>query len=389
MKYGDGPLHYVVHPLDQIQTRDFSNTGRLDFVSIWYNVPLYYTEPSPVVTLHLNEFAPRDNIETLNSIVPSLWENEGIVYLRNPALYSNKDTLKPGIDADRHVLQPESMKLINVANFEISVEIAPKGYQNIDVAAGEGIKVLYGSLTFNDASGQAQDVRQPFSVKPFTSFNTASALTQANADKAKGAIFLRLKPTPGKAGAETWRTAADVPVETTFDVSRQGLSLKPLEFVKVEDLSWGQSFKGVDFTNLSGFHFRFLEDKVPIGHIQFWTAGTGVNCGVHNHSHDIFAELHVSLSAGTKTGGMAQLKAEYSELPEEEILKLPDDAFDRLELQPLQEHGGMWERDSYGRPIRRPNKVIAYPWHKWQAGDGPDVDVWMAVELNPNLYPEQ
>ncbi|EOD52680.1 putative pyranosone dehydratase protein [Neofusicoccum parvum UCRNP2] len=353
MKYGDGPLHYVVHPLDQIQTRDFSNTGRLDFVSIWYNVPLYYTEPSPVVTLHLNEFAPRDNIETLNSIVPSLWENEGIVYLRNPALYSNKDTLKPGIDADRHVLQPESMKLINVANFEISVEIAPKGYQNIDVAAGEGIKVLYGSLTFNDASGQAQD------------------------------------PTPGKAGAETWRTAADVPVEATFDVSRQGLSLKPLEFVKVEDLSWGQSFKGVDFTNLSGFHFRFLEDKVPIGHIQFWTAGTGVNCGVHNHSHDIFAELHVSLSAGTKTGGMAQLKAEYSELPEEEILKLPDDAFDRLELQPLQEHGGMWERDSYGRPIRRPNKVIAYPWHKWQAGDGPDVDVWMAVELNPNLYPEQ
>lgn len=111
---------------------------------------------------------------------------------------------------------------------------------------------------------------------------------------------------------------------------------------------------------------------------------------MHNHSHDIFAEMHVSLSAGTGNGGMGRLQDKYAGLSEVEIKQLPNEAFDRLVLKALEEHGGMWERDSYGRPIRRPDKVVAYPWHKWQAGDGEaGVDVWMAVELNPDLYPEK
>ncbi|EKG12892.1 hypothetical protein MPH_09991 [Macrophomina phaseolina MS6] len=368
---------------------DFTGTGRLDFVSIKYNVMNYYEEPSPVVSLFVNDFAPRNNIDSLPPIVPSLWGNEGIIYLRDPALYSTKDTLKPGLDADRHILQPAQLPLISVAGFDISVESYPRGYQGIEIAYGEGIKVIHGSITLQN---EMNETRTPFSVKAFTSASTASqvALTQGNADDKMGVILLRLKPCSDDATTASWPKTEDIPVQTLLDLSDQGLSLAPLKFVKVEELSWGASFKGVDFYNLSGFHFRFLETKQAIGHIQFWTAGTNVNCGVHNHSHDIFAEMHVSLSAGTGNGGMGRLQDKYAELAEAEIKQLPDDAFDRLVLQSLEEHGGMWERDSYGRPIRRRDRALAYPWHKWQAGEGSaGVDVWMAVELNPDLYPEK
>ncbi|KAL1636192.1 hypothetical protein SLS58_009886 [Diplodia intermedia] len=374
---------------------DFTGTGRLDFVSIKYNVTNYYEEPSPVVSLFVNDFAPRNNIDAVAPIVPSLWGNEGIIFLRNPALYSTKDTLKPGLDADRHVLQPAQLPLISVAGFDISVESYPKGHQGIDVGHGEGIKVIYGSITLQD---DAHETRTPFSVRPFTAFNTASqaaASLLAHANDKTGAILLRLKPRSADATSAMWARAEDVPVETLLDLSGQGLALAPLKFVKVEDLAWGRDgFQGVDFCNLSGFHFRFLETKQAIGHVQFWTAGTNVNCGIHNHSHDIFAETHIALSTGTHNGGMARLKlsddaSSYAALSEAEIKQLPDDAFERLALAPLEEHGGMWERDSYGRPVRRRDRALAYPWHKWQGGDGEEgVDVWMAVELNPDLYVE-
>ncbi|KAF4314154.1 hypothetical protein GTA08_BOTSDO01273 [Botryosphaeria dothidea] len=446
MKWGDGPLHYVVcgdgddeflvtafgtieyddkgepmkftgepgpnkgifyyKPMDlrngifakwkvsgdssaRLAVGDFTGNGRLDFASIKYNVKNYYEEPSPVVSLFVNDFAPRNSIDALSSIVPSLWGDEGIIYLRDPALYSTKDTLKPGLDAGKHILQPAQLPLISVGGFEISVEVYPKGHQGIEIAQGEGVKVLHGSITLKNG---VQETRTPFSVKPFTSFSTTSqdGPNQADADAKTGAILLRLKPESDDAMNATWPRAEDVPVETLLDLFDQGLSLAPLKFIKVEDLPWGKSFKGVDFYNLSGFHFRFLESKTAIGHIQFWTAGTNVNCGVHNHSHDIFAEMHVSLSAGTGNGGMGRLQDKYAGLSEVEIKQLPNEAFDRLVLKALEEHGGMWERDSYGRPIRRPDKVVAYPWHKWQAGDGEaGVDVWMAVELNPDLYPEK
>jgi hypothetical protein len=53
------------------------------------------------------------------------------------------------------------------------------------------------------------------------------------------------------------------------------LEFDPLTFIKVEDLWWGDNdtFRGLDFYNLTGFSFRF-EDQTPIAHVQFWTAGT-------------------------------------------------------------------------------------------------------------------
>jgi hypothetical protein len=116
--------------------------------------------------------------------------------------------------------------------------------------------------------------------------------------------------------------------------------------------------------------------------MQFWTAGTGVNCGVHNHSDAIFSEIHISLSAGTRTGGMSRLKKSFEKTPAEELNGLGEEAFDHLELKPLEEHGGMWERDHHGQPLRGKDNVVKYPWHKWQAGKGSDIDLWMALEFN-------
>ncbi|KAK6833146.1 hypothetical protein PG995_012915 [Apiospora arundinis] len=127
----------------------------------------------------------------------------------------------------------------------------------------------------------------------------------------------------------------------------------------------------------------------PLAHIQFWTAGKGVNCGVHNHAKDIFCEKHMCLSPGTGNGGMAGPKPEYAkkDLSDDERNKLGPEAFDFLALKELEEHGGMWERDSDGRSRRTNRKVdtMSYPWHKWQGGDKKNVGVWMAVEFDPRV----
>lgn len=82
---------------------------------------------------------------------------------------------------------------------------------------------------------------------------------------------------------------------------------------------------------------------------------------------------------------MARLKQEYSETSVEKLNDLPDEAFDLLTLPVLHEHGGMWERDSYGKALRGKNNVVRYPYHKWQTGKADGVDVWMALEFNPDL----
>ena len=153
---------------------------------------------------------------------------------------------------------------------------------------------------------------------------------------------------------------------------------------KVDRLWWGASnpfFKDVDFYNPTGFYIRLLGSKKSVAYMQFWAAGSSVNCGVHNHSDALFSEIYSSLSAGTKSGEMSRLKKELETAPPEELNKLGKGAFDHLELKPL-EHGGIWERDPYGKPVRGNNNVIKYPWHKWQTGQGSGVDLWLALEFN-------
>lgn len=233
---------------------NFGGNGSLDIVSIGYNVARYYEEPNPVVTLHLNRTPKPAAKATRNSIIPSIWDNEGLVYLSLPSETSSASTLP----------------LIEVANYALTVEIHPPG-SKIPITADEGIKVLYGSVA--DINGS----RKPLGGAPFpTIASITSDDDSLSADADHGAILLRLTPVEGTEGPGEWATAEDVPVKTTFDTGALGFGFEDLRFKKVEDLWWGGGFTGVDFYNMSGFHFRFLHDKSQIAHLQFWTAGKSI-----------------------------------------------------------------------------------------------------------------
>ncbi|KAK5651789.1 hypothetical protein OQA88_11656 [Cercophora sp. LCS_1] len=346
----------------RIAVGDFAGKGNLDIISLSYNVSKYYEEPCPVVRLHLNK-TPKAAPRVKNSaITPTVWDGEGLVYLGLPSEVSSS----------------QSAPLIEIANYALSVEVHPKGAK-IPVDTGEGIKVLYGAVA------EIHGTRSALGVRPFpTLASTTSEDSSLSADAESGAILLRLTPINDTDEGE-WASADEVPVRTTFDASELGLALDPLVFKKVETLWWGGDFKDVDFYNLSGFHFRFQHDKSQICHLQFWTAGTNVNCGVHNHSGDIFQEVHICLSPGTGGGGMSRIKEEFEDTPADEVKDLPNSAFDTVPLPELYEHGGLWDRDSYDKPVRGDLNVVSYPWHKWQAGSGKNVDVWLALEFNPDL----
>lgn len=333
-----------------------------------YNVARYYEEPNPKVTIHLNQFAHIIPEVKPAKITATVWDNEGLIYVSNPAT----DNLDPKV----HVAAP----FIEIANYALSIEVLPRNYK-LDVPAGTGIKVIFGAIKDYD------EWRAPLSVPQFTASSTIVKSGFIVAHEKYGAVIIRFKPLHNN--PQAWPNAQSVPVKTTLNVSKFGLTLKPLAFIKVEDLWWGSGFEGIDFYNLSGFSFRFERTQLQIAHIQFWTAAKGVNCGVHNHSDAIFQELHVSLSPGTGDGGMARLKDECSpEDPDPAVLnELGMDAFDLLPLQRLEEHGGMWYRDAHGLPIRDPeSRVIKYPFHKWQAGCGKaGVDVWAALEFGLDI----
>ncbi|KAI1270746.1 hypothetical protein F5Y18DRAFT_21027 [Xylariaceae sp. FL1019] len=92
------------------------------------------------------------------------------------------------------------------------------------------------------------------------------------------------------------------------------------------DLWWGEKFRGVKFYYLTGFHFAFLESKAKIAHMQFWIAGSGASAGAHNHSNDMFQEIHISLSFGTESGGMSKIRPQYAEKTADEAEALPPSA---------------------------------------------------------------
>ena len=84
---------------------------------------------------------------------------------------------------------------------------------------------------------------------------------------------------------------------------------------------------------------------------------------------------------------MSRLSRKYNnEASSKDLDTLPAEAFDHLVLNKLNEHGGMWHRDPQTeKAMRRKDNTVSYPWHKWQAGKGKHVDVWVALEFNPDL----
>lgn len=200
-----------------------------------------------------------------DSIKATLWDGEGMVYLAQPA----------------EVKAPASRPLIQVANYAISVEIYPPEGE-IPLKKGEGLKVIYGSIS--EFYNEEIATRKPLGGDPFPALaSTTSEAEALNADAALGAIVLRMTPTPGAEldwedvePQSQWAKASDVPINVTLDLKESGLEMPDYYFTRVDHLWWGKDddrFTDQEFYNMPGFHFRFLDSKVHIAHIQFWTAG--------------------------------------------------------------------------------------------------------------------
>lgn len=243
----------------------FNGKEQLDVASISYNVKDYYEEPEPKVTIHTNNTVLSPTASHKDVITGTLWDGEGLVYLAQPA------TIKVAA----------AKPLIQVANYAISIEIYPPKYK-IPIKKGEGVKVIYGSLTETNLNGGSTE-RKPLGDKPFPVLASTTSEAQAlDADAVQGAIILRMTQTGPELDWEDvrpdsqWKKASDVPVHTTFDLKGSGLEMPQLKFTRVDHLWWGKDderFKGKEFYNMPGFHFCFLDSKVHIAHIQFWTAG--------------------------------------------------------------------------------------------------------------------
>ncbi|KAL7929516.1 hypothetical protein V8C35DRAFT_331580 [Trichoderma chlorosporum] len=362
----------------RIAVGHFRSPECLDFASISYNIPGDYQEPDPKTRLFKNTFVPVPSAPlqlvsmsmASRSILPSLWAGEGLIRLRNPALYPENYPM------------PQVLPLIEVANVEISVQVISRG-QEINIPPETGVKVIHGSLELLDRHGEAKELRDSLGLVWPEAKSTTSTYSRAKACVTGGAIVLWMRPMESTDNG--WPTAPDVPVLTALDLSESGLQPPNYKFVKVESLPWGEEFVGVDFWKMRGFHFRFYEDSTHLAHIQFWAAGKNVDCGIHNHRYELFGETHVCLSNGTNNGGMWRMKEKHINIPRKKGKKLPDDEFEYCFLKPFEEHGGMWLRGANGKAVRRPDRTLCYPWHKWQAGEGSNMDVWMAIEFNPKL----
>ncbi|KAG0639094.1 hypothetical protein HOY80DRAFT_964884 [Tuber brumale] len=340
---------------------DFNAAGKVDFATIVYNVPGHFEGPDPKIHLYLDSFpTPKDSGSAAN-IISTIWAGEPLLYLPKPS-----DTLTH-----------EKVSLLEIAGYRVDLEILPPKAQK---AAGfrTAVKVLYGD--FLDQSNPLVNRRAlsvPQYQKDTTRIGPDSIITTS-----EGAIFLSFTPV-SEDGPKKWKNTPEVPVKTLFQPTYGQLKLPgDFKFVKVEDLPWGGGFKGVDFWNLSGVEFRFL-DRTPLCHLQFWTAGKGVSAGVHNHQDVVFLEVHVSISAGTGNGGMWRVKPGVTVDPGSPNNVSPED-FEKLPLADWEEQGGFWDRDCKGDPIYTANGAVSYPWHKWQAGTMDDyLDIWAAVEFNP------
>lgn len=208
-----------------------------------------------MVTLHHNlHVPPKSELK----IIGTLWGGEGMVYLPRPEELGT---------SSNHLTKD----LVDVANYSISVEVhAPK--KELILAKNDGLKVLYGGVKEQPSGRETKEVRRPLGGAPFPAKETLKSHGSGkfHTHPRLGAIVLRLQQ---QKKPEQWKHTSDVPVETTFDLTEQGIDFPQLKFIKVEDLWWGGEFKGYDFYNMTGFHFRLQDNKQNLCHMQFWTAG--------------------------------------------------------------------------------------------------------------------
>lgn len=234
------------------------------------------------------------------------------------------------------------------------------------LAFGEGdfyIKVITGHLTTPDRSC----LSEPFQVR-------STYVTTDTIEAADGGCLVAL-----------FEKTAKCP-ENLHDIASMAWSgpvSEALVWQRFDEKFAGviDAFDGLDCYMATGFHL-LDENGVEIVYLNPWCCGKGVDLTTHNHAHSprgqapAFAELHWVFNNGTGRGGMYQT-------PEPGSAERT-----RHALQAGDEHGPYFDLDENGKPRRRENGAVHYPWHGWQGGEDDDpkqaYDYVAAFEINPD-----
>jgi hypothetical protein len=177
----------------------------------------------------------------------------------------------------------ECIRLVRLANYYLELELLPPDYTvhpDFIEPLPEAIKVLWGAV---QVDGE-KTVRKALGVERFTKASSRLHNNAYSAVKGLGALVLRFvkveRPHDGP-----WKDTRKVPIKMLLKGStgpHDKYKFENFRFQKVEDLWWGKRFKGMDFWNASGVHFRFQDDcndhlppqyTTGVAHMQFWTAG--------------------------------------------------------------------------------------------------------------------
>ncbi|CAF3470842.1 unnamed protein product [Rotaria sp. Silwood1] len=337
----------------RITVADFDNDTFIDFATIGYYVPGYYTAENPSINIFYNRLASK-TLQVKNDLKVTKQNDELLFTVPRP----NK------------VLQYHVLPFLTIGNITLSLEVLPP-YSSRQVGKNTYIKVLSGIITWKDSSNKS---RQPvnhsrtFLCKP----KSACSLEIHSDDNriktgSEGAIFIVLQLPKDMYDIPRFDNIQKVMIENSLsESSPEDARQLAFKFVKVDELEWGkEKFKGLEFYNMRGFNIKFTDNNEHLCHIQLWAAGKGTNAGVHNHNTDRFCEVHTCIVNGNGNSGMHYLKSSEDSY---DPLTTSEAEFVKLVVPSLHEHGPLWDINSRQEPVLRQDGTVVYPWHKWQSG---------------------
>ncbi|CAF3963763.1 unnamed protein product [Rotaria sordida] len=357
----------------RIAVADFDNDNLLDFATISYNVLGYYTAENPSINIFYNRFAQK-NLQAKNEIQVIKQNNELLFKVSRP----NK------------ALQYQELPFITIDGITLSLEIIPPNSSR-QVDNNTYIKVLSGIIMWTDSSGESHEsvnysrtfASEPRKVAPLEIHSDNNRITT----ESDGALLIVFKTLGSINNIHRVDDMEKLIVENSLpDYCSQETRQLDFQFVRYDQYDSRPYFKDLEFYNLKGFGINFADNDEPLCYMQLWTAGQGVNAGVHNHEKDKFCEVHVCIINGSGEGGMHYLSSSKQDY---DPLTTPDSAFEKLVVPSFYEHGPLWDIDAQNKPVLRNDSTVVYPWHKWQAGINrsfnQSFDVWIAVEYNSQL----
>jgi hypothetical protein len=206
-----------------------------------------------------------------------------------------------------------------------------------------------------------------------------------------GAVYLRFRSLVSQGDRDNWKEVEEISFRTLLRLPNGRKWMPSWEkYVHKPPRGCSSDDFEPDLWNLTGIAFEWFKEDTRFAHFQFWACKKDVNCGVHNHEEETFLETHLGLSPGTGSGVTRRVKDDVSvERCKPNDVDGNDSNFDpRLHLDVYEQQGGFWRRNEDGTPMRREDRTVDYPYHGWKGGSEEGLDIWCAVEYNPDvMYP--